>query len=152
MLKKIKVKNKKNNTINLKRKKRFVAFLLIFLILIQIAITVLAKYFPEKVISFFASLNNYYYLDIISKVFFAIEKKLTISSYILTAIVYLLISCALIKQPRNKKEKRYNKIILCWRACFTKIAVCIILDCIPVAIILLALYLSSEYIELKKTI
>lgn len=142
-------KTKKKNLVNERRK---VMFGLLIFALIQIGLVVLAKCFSEQVINFFDSLNDYYYLDIISKIFFALKGKLAIASAFVSLFGHIFVTSKMIRKPRTKKEKRYNKVLKFWRTCFIQLSACIITYYFAIAILICILHHYSEYLELKTEI
>lgn len=136
----------------LKRKKKKVITGLLLFAAIQIVVNVLAKNYNVQITEFFATLNNYYFLDLISKIFFNTKNKLLLVSSFISVLACIFALSNTIKKAKTKKEKKYNEQIELWCACFIHLSACLVSYDFVFAVLMIALYVYSEYLNYKKKI
>lgn len=131
---------------SLKKKKQKATAGLLFFMVIQIILIVLARKYNYQIIKIFMNINNCY----VAKVFLETKNKLAIASSFVSVIACIYITSQGIDNPKSKAEKIYNEQIKLWCACFIQIPACLVSYNLMFTVIMFGLYAYFEYLKYKK--
>lgn len=131
---------------DLKKRKRKATVGLLFFLIVQVVLIILARKYNYQIVKFFINMDNCY----VAKVFLETKNKLTIASSFVSVIACIYITSQGINNPKLKTEKIYNEQIKLWCACFVQIPACLVSYNLMFTMLMLGLYTYFEYLKYKK--